>query len=317
MSPSVQRSLKKRSLIARLICWQVFTMALAWTLLIAWLGFQMSVVDNGDLDRRMVSFSFSLAETAAGAAAKPQELADRIHAVEQVFIRGVIETLEDVVPYVASYQVINEKNQVIFSTGDAPEQVWTHTLGFADLQHKGQHFRLVRTQSYDGSIAVVVGESDAMRRASLLPIFSIVGGSELVMLLISTLVLWWTARRGFSPVRQLAAEVSQRHEGDLTPITDEHGYHELTPLIEAFNDLLGREANRLDSERGFLADAAHELRTPLAAITAQAHQLATAADDETRHASREQLQLGVQRVSHLLSQLLTTARIDEIGRAHV
>jgi signal transduction histidine kinase len=300
----------KASLIRRLIRWQVVTMVVTWTVLCAWLIFQMSVVENGDLDRRMVSFAATLAETAAGAHARPEEMAARLQAVERVFVNGVIETLEDVDPYVATYQVIDARNQVLYREGAAPETPWMQGPGFADVQYRKHHFRLVRTQSYDGSIAVIVAESDAMRRASLLPILSMVGGSEIMTLLISIAVLWWTAHRGFSPVGVLASEVANRKEGDLMPIEDHAGYRELAPLISAFNDLLQREAARLDTERGFLADAAHELRTPLAAISAQAHRLTAATDDDTRRAASEQLQLGVQRVSHLLTQLLLTARID-------
>jgi len=74
--------------------------------------------------------------------------------------------------------------------------------------------------------------------------------------------------------------------------------------------LLAREGTRLDTERGFLADAAHELRTPLAAISAQAHRLTEATETTRPGEASRQLQLGIERVSHLLSQLLTTARID-------
>jgi signal transduction histidine kinase len=300
----------KSSLIRRLIRWQVITMVITWAALCTNLIYQMSIVENGDLDRRMVSFASALAETAAGARSAPQELAARVRAVEQAFVKGVIETLEDVDPYVATYQVIDAKNQVVYRAGQAPETPWMLALGFADIRDQSRHFRLVRTQSYDGSVAVIVAESDAMRRASLLPILSIVGGFELLTLVISIGALWWAAHRGFAPVRSLASEVARRQEGDLTPIEDGAGYRELSPLITAFNDLLNREAARLDTERGFLADAAHELRTPLAVISAQAHRLTGATDQDTRQTASEQLQLGVQRVSHLLTQLLTTARID-------
>jgi len=68
------------SLIRRLIRWQAVTMVVTWLLLLIWLVFQMSVVENGDLDRRLVSFSATLAETAAGASPRPGEMATRLEA---------------------------------------------------------------------------------------------------------------------------------------------------------------------------------------------------------------------------------------------
>ena len=140
-----------------------------------------------------------------------------------MFVRGVIETLDSVDPYSATYQVIDSRNQIVYRTSSAPTEPWMQAPGFADVRYRGEHFRLARTHSYDGSIAVVVAESDAMRRASLLPIFSIVGGSEFITLLVSISILWWTSRCAFSPVGLLASKVAHRKEGDLTTIVDDTG----------------------------------------------------------------------------------------------
>ena len=301
---------RRRSLIARLIRLQVMAVAVTWVTLLSWMFYQMSVVENGDLDRRMLSLATTLAETAAGSQSKPQEIPARLKAVEKIFVSGVVETLDEVDPYIATYQVLNQRNEVIYSEGTTPQGAWLNRLGFSNAKFLGHHYRLVRTESYDSSVSVIVAESDAMRRASLLPILAMVGGTEMTLLLISVLVLWWAAHRSFAPVRRLASEVERRTEGDLTPINHHIGYLEIAPLIESFNGLLARESIRFDLERGFLADAAHELRTPIAAISAQAHSLIAAPDAQAREQAEDQLQQGVQRVSHLLVQLLTTARLD-------
>lgn len=300
---------RRRSLIRRLIRIQVLAMIATWAVLLCWTGYQMAGVGNGDLDRRMLSFAATLAETAAGARSTPNELPARLQAVEKIFVSGVIETIDNLQPYAATYQVV-DAGVVVYSTGTTPARPWVAAVGFSDASFQGHHVRLVRTESYDGGVAVIVAESDAMRRASLLPLFTLLGGSELTILLVSVLALWWAAHRGFEPVRRLALDVARRQSGDRTLIANKGGYAELAPLIHAFNGLLEREALQLDSERGFLADAAHELRTPLAAVSAQAHRLTAATDDTTRAQAADALQRGIQRVSHLLTQLLTTARID-------
>jgi len=138
----------------------------------------------------------------------------------------------------------------------------------------------------------------------------IIGVSQILIFAACIGALGWAAKRGIRPIKEMAASVSQRRLGDLNPIDDQLGYAETVPLIAAFNELLAREARRLDAERGFLADAAHELRTPIAALTASAHQVSAATDEETRRAAAIRLDQGAARVSHLLSQLLMTARID-------
>jgi signal transduction histidine kinase len=196
------------------------------------------------------------------------------------------------------------------NAGEAPAAPLRVPQGLSDADLGGRHYRVMGARSRDGRYTVVAMESNAMRRATLLPILSIVAGSELVTLCISMTALWWAARRSFRPVQLLALEVAARGAGDLTPVGSYASYTELAPLINAFNALLDREAVRLDTERGFLADAAHELRTPLAVLSAQAHHLTSSSDKATQAAASEQLQLGVQRLSHVLRQLLTTARLD-------
>jgi signal transduction histidine kinase len=138
----------------------------------------------------------------------------------------------------------------------------------------------------------------------------IIGVSQIVIFAACIGALAWAAKRGIRPIRKMATSVSKRRLGELEPIDDQIGYQETASLVVAFNELLAREAGRLDAERGFLADAAHELRTPIAALTASAHQVIAANDDTARRAAAIRLDQGAARISHLLSQLLMTARID-------
>jgi signal transduction histidine kinase len=138
----------------------------------------------------------------------------------------------------------------------------------------------------------------------------IIGASQLVIFAMCIGALGWAGRRGIRPIEDMATAVAAKRPGDLQPIDDQLGYKETAPLVAAFNDLLAREARRLDAERGFLADAAHELRTPIAALTASAHQVVAANDDAARRVAAIRLDQGAARISHLLSQLLMTARAD-------
>lgn len=124
------------------------------------------------------------------------------------------------------------------------------------------------------------------------------------------LPLWIAVRRGLRPLRDLAARVAARPADDFSPLGIELRHAELKPLAEAFDALLARSRDSIARERAFVQDAAHELRTPLAVIAAQAHALSAATSDEDRAPAREALERAIARASHLTHQLLTLARLE-------
>jgi len=120
------------------------------------------------------------------------------------------------------------------------------------------------------------------------------------------LPLWLLFRLGFAPLKRIGAQISARSAQDLTPLPATR-YVELAPLVNAVNSLMARLQQRLDREHEFLADAAHELKTPLAVIQLGAEGL-DQADPRARDESRERLRLGVRRATHTVHQLLALAR---------
>lgn len=124
------------------------------------------------------------------------------------------------------------------------------------------------------------------------------------------LPLWLAVRRGLLPLRTLVQRVTGRAPADFSPLRQDLRYAELQPLESAFNALLRQARNGIQSERGFVQDAAHELRTPLAVIAAQAHALAAATEPRQRQSAREELERAIERASHLVHQLLTLARLE-------
>ena len=287
-------------------------MGAAWLGLALWLTYTMTQLENGDLDRRMTYFAQILAETATSETA-PEPLAHRLQAVERIFVKGVIETLDNAERYDAQYQVFDQHENLLYRSAGAPAFPYIGQAGVHEVNLAGHPARVARVSSSDGRITVVLAESVQARRASILPMLKIIGGGQLLIFLVCVAVMWWSARRGLAPLRELAQTVSGRKPGDLSPIEPGRAFREVRPVVSAMNALLQREGERLEVERGFLADAAHELRTPLAAIAAQAHLLLHAASKDGRGAAARQLEAGLERVSHLLSQLLTIARIEAGG----
>jgi len=121
---------------------------------------------------------------------------------------------------------------------------------------------------------------------------------------------WLIVGIGLRPLRSIASNIAQRSDGDLTPLPDSP-YRELSPLVDAINGLMARLSQRIEHEHEFLTDAAHELKTPLAAIQINAHVLLSRVGSEMAERCAEPaagLRSGVARATHTVHQLLALER---------
>jgi two-component system sensor histidine kinase QseC len=133
----------------------------------------------------------------------------------------------------------------------------------------------------------------------------------LIALPLVMLPLGWAVWRGLRPLRGFVAQVRSHLPEDPRPWEMNLRYAELLPLNDAFETLLTKVRHSLQRERQLVQDAAHELRTPLAVMAAQAHVLCHAADQEERAQAATALERAIQRGSHLVHQLLTLAALDD------
>jgi len=132
----------------------------------------------------------------------------------------------------------------------------------------------------------------------------------LSLLPLLALFLWFGIGYGLKPLHRIAVELTQRNVNSMEPIVTGSLPDEVKPLVDGLNDLLQRLEQAFTMQKHFIADAAHELRTPMMALSIQT-QLAQSADDpEERKAALAQLQHGVGRLTHLAQQLLTLARLE-------
>ncbi|MFG6486979.1 sensor histidine kinase [Roseateles sp. BYS78W] len=189
--------------------------------------------------------------------------------------------------------------RTVFATpGATTATAATHWLAHA----RGGAWRLTLAEPRIGD-ATVLGWLGRELLPSLLLAFPVV-----------LLPLWIAVRRGMKPLTTLADTVTRRDAQDLSPLGFTPRHDELRPLVAAFDELLARLRAQLQRERAFVQDAAHELRTPMAVVAAQAHLLAHAADEAERRQAAGALDAALRRASHLSRQLLTLAALDE-GRA--
>ena len=128
------------------------------------------------------------------------------------------------------------------------------------------------------------------------------------------LPVWLSVRNGLRPLQQLASRIAQRGKDDLQPVGFHARHRELKPLEQSLDHLLAQLRQKVERERAFVQDAAHEIRTPLAVINAQAHVMARSQSAAERTQAQAHLEQAIARTSHLAQQLLDLAALDDAQR---
>jgi len=186
-------------------------------------------------------------------------------------------------------------------------------LGFTNVQVRGATYRVFSLQTRAQVIQVAhdMAARRAMARAlalrSLLPLA--------VMAPLLALWVWWTVRHLLAPVERVRRQIAQRQADDLGAVSETHLPDEVQPLVRELNLLLARVRSAFEAQQHFVADAAHELRSPLAALKLQVQGLRRAPDDAARQQAVARLDAGLDRATRLVEQLLVLARQEASAAA--
>ncbi len=184
-------------------------------------------------------------------------------------------------------------------------------LGFAQIQVGSATWRLFSTATRDRVIQVA--QPLAIRR-QLAAQAALRGVAPILLLApILALAIGWSVGVSLRPVRKLVAQVKRRDADALDPVAQTDLPAEVTPLVESINALLARLRGAFSAQRAFVADAAHELRSPLTALNLQLQLLRRSTDEASRNEALASLAAGIERAVHLVAQLLTLARTEPGG----
>ena len=211
-----------------------------------------------------------------------------------------------------AFQVFHHGVLTLRSSNAPLEPLSLKESGFETVRGPhGPTWRTLATPGAEPDVRVVVAERIEARRA----ILGALARSVLLPLGLAlpalALALWWSVRRGLRPLHTLRHTLEQRQPDALAPVDDTNLPPELQPLVQALNTLLQRMAALLESERRCTADAAHELRTPIAAIRMQAQvALGAGTDDSARSHALHATLAGCDRATRLVEQLLALARLE-------
>lgn len=184
-------------------------------------------------------------------------------------------------------------------------------LGFSDVEANGNRYRVYSLQTPSQTVQIAQDLDDRAARARALALNAVLPFVLLTPLLM--LAVWWVITRSLAPVERTRREVARRAADDLSPLANEGLPDEVRPLVDELNLLFGRVRSAFETQKNFVADAAHELRSPLTALKLQAQALRrTDADPAAREAAVARLNQGIDRAIRGVEQLLLLAR-EEAG----
>jgi two-component system sensor histidine kinase QseC len=211
-----------------------------------------------------------------------------------------------------AYQVFDEDRLVMHSPNVAHTPMAQHTQGFETLTlADGKSWRVFAAPGRGRDVQIYVAERLDSRHEILRAVLHAFLPPLTIALPLLLIGLWWNVRSGFQPLQRLRQVLLKRDTQTLDPVSLPETPQEVQPLLDALNDLLQRLAQRMETERRFTADAAHELRTPIAAIRAQAQvALSSATNDTVRQQALQDTLVGCDRASRVVEQLLTLARVE-------
>jgi two-component system, OmpR family, sensor histidine kinase TctE len=193
---------------------------------------------------------------------------------------------------------VHFRNEVLHGTPVRVAFAWVNLRPLADPKDE-PHLALVQ-----------VGETLDKRAQLANEIIKGVILPQFIILPVILALVWFALSRGLSPLAQLQERIRARPPDDLSPIDSRQVPEEISPLVGSLNDMLARLTHTIDAQKRFIADAAHQMKTPLAGMRMQSELALRQVDPDEIHRSLEQLATSSESATRLVNQLLALARAE-------
>jgi len=299
------------SLMRRLVLAQMAVVAALWTLIVGLLFY------DSYKDPELLRFSKiyeSVAAIAINLADDPKRQYDTLHAFDLALMETASDgnAESDTSPMLQVWQ----RGKLIYRTTDAVPEIFNSAPDIIETVHAGgREWRARTLHSPQFDTRVMIAEPGIWR----LVVNITYRGYYLLPLLVSLPFLvvpaWLTVRLALRPWRRVSRETSERGPADLTPLSYRPPHRELQPLVQSINTLLQRVRDSTTRERSLIADAAHELRTPLAAMRVNVEALKAQSIDSGQRELMGNLLRSNDRATRLVGQLLQLMRSDAVSDA--
>ncbi len=214
-----------------------------------------------------------------------------------------------------AYQLWTPSHRLKLRSATAPDNALAaFDAGFYNVKIQQQEWRVFVLPVNDNG-TVMVAQRDDIRSELGSEIAINIILPALLMLPLILLIVTLVIRKATAPLTALAGEIEQRKPHQLNAIALQRAPAEVQPIIFALNEMMQRVQSAFEQQRRFIADAAHELRTPLAALQIHSENATNSSGAEQLH-SLQQLQECIARSTHLVAQLLTLEKLEHLGRQH-
>lgn len=290
---------------------------LFWPLLVLW---SVSAFIDYDIANRFVNLAYdrALLESALDIGRQVKVLNDRIYVDLPEIAVQMLQSRESGRLY---YLVTGPKNEYITGEPDLPPppDPFSERVNYYDEFYQGRPVRIVtlrlplETGKAESMVLVQVAENRAARNEFARQILLRQIVPQALLIVLAGLMLWYAIGRGLAPLDALRREIESRSHRDLSALPAEKAPQEVRPLIRAMNELLERLSLALEAQQRFIADAAHQLRTPIAGLKTQTELALRQTPAGEAQGTLHQLRNATERATHLVNQLLSLARAEPPG----
>ncbi|AIT67697.1 two-component system sensor histidine kinase QseC [Haemophilus influenzae] len=300
--------MKNRSLTLRLISVLSLTALLVWlsSTLVAWWQVRHDV--NKVFDAQQVLFAERLANSDLSAILL--ESSTKLDKNSQSALKKSYD--DDAL----AFAIFSQTGKLLFSDGrNGKRFIFNNKMGFhnANIYDDDDKWRIFWRMAANGELFIAVGQELDYREDLIEEMIFGQMWIWFASLPILIIVLGWLIHKELRPIKRLSQEVQRRKSGDVSLLNTEGLPVEILPLVKNLNQFFDRTSAMLQRERRFTSDAAHELRSPLAALRIQTEVAQLANDDASlREQALTHLTQGIDRASQLIEQLLTLSRLDNL-----
>jgi two-component system sensor histidine kinase TctE len=301
-----------RTLRRQLIAW------LAGPLLILW---SVSTVIDFDIAKRFVNLAYdrALLEAALDIGRQVRVINERVYIDLPEVALQMLQTRESGRLF---YLVTGPGDEFISGEPDLPRPVaagpelMADRVRYYDEEFRGREIRAVALRAPvepgtgRGAVQIHVAERVTARDEFARQIILRMVLPQGILILLAGLAVWYGVGRGLAPLSTLRREIESRSHRDLSALSEEQAPQEVRPLIHAMNDLLARLGIAISAQQRFIADAAHQLRTPIAGLKTQTELALRESHPDKVHETLRQLQTATEQSARLINQLLSLARAE-------
>ncbi|MCA0239357.1 MAG: sensor histidine kinase N-terminal domain-containing protein [Proteobacteria bacterium] len=322
------------SLFGEILDWMLAPLLLLWPMSVALTWLVAQSIANRPYDRELGDLAREIATQAAALSAPEAAQRRRARSEMDLAVARLLRADDEDRIY---FQVLGQRGELVAGDADLPVPVDAQGMG-TEVRYRDDVLRdePVRVAWLwlpgTGDPAATEGSGPMVQIAETLDKRSrlateIIKGvilPQFVILPLAVLLVWLALARGIRPLAELQQRIRRRESTDLSPIRERDVPEEVAPLVSAINDLLQRLDQSISTQRHFLADAAHQLKTPLAGLRTQAEIAERELDSghgdpqalkQTLKHTLQQIALGSQRAAHMVNQLLAMARAEDREQA--